>query len=279
MLAEYDSMGIPDFQRGLVWERSTVALLLESLYLNTPCGSIILWTSPVGSSRRKANAARKYMIVDGQQRIRSLHDVFDPPNAETEAGQPLVERLAANPDVDEREQSAGDSRATWCVNLGAMPEFQETFRGGKRFALFRRVRDPRSHGVQWDGQRVAQGAPLQDREALLPLKWFLDHGDDQIRRFALMPENSEIAKAALAILGNEPVKQRLRGMRTNHVFQVSILGADRSLRDAIGIYNRINTAGTHASVRREGSESVGPASLPIHPAHLGKAAVGPQPGG
>jgi hypothetical protein len=241
---QYDLMSIPDFQRGLVWERSTVALLLESLYYNTPCGSIVLWTPAAHSSGGGKDAPAKYTIVDGQQRIRSLYRVFGEASTENEAALPDLATVPQNTEDDgSDQQSTGDSRGTWCLNLGAMPEFQDSFRGGKRFALFRCVRDPRGHFSTKTEQRILSGAPVQDREALLPLQWFLDHDDAQIRALVRSGANATIAKAALAVLGTGTVKQRLREMRTNHVFQVSILDAGRSLRDVIGIYNRINTAG------------------------------------
>jgi hypothetical protein len=43
VLSEYNHLGVPHFQRGLVWDTDSVALLLESIYYGTPCGSIILW--------------------------------------------------------------------------------------------------------------------------------------------------------------------------------------------------------------------------------------------
>src|ERR1022692_3892534 len=85
LIRDYDSLGIPHFQRGLVWTDENTALLLESLYFNTPCGTIILWQAknpekegiPLPSRPGVLPAVPgsgkpKYLIVDGQQRIRSL---------------------------------------------------------------------------------------------------------------------------------------------------------------------------------------------------------------
>ena len=38
LLQAYDGMAIPHFQRGLVWDDSSVALLLESLFFETHVG-------------------------------------------------------------------------------------------------------------------------------------------------------------------------------------------------------------------------------------------------
>jgi len=42
LIGFYGVMGIPHFQRGLVWSDENTSLLLESLYFDTPCGTIIL---------------------------------------------------------------------------------------------------------------------------------------------------------------------------------------------------------------------------------------------
>jgi Protein of unknown function DUF262 len=77
LLQSYDQMAIPHFQRGLVWDPGSVALLLESLYFGTPCGSILLWRPKHPREHGVALGKRpEYLIIDGQQRIRSLHDVL-----------------------------------------------------------------------------------------------------------------------------------------------------------------------------------------------------------
>ena len=43
IIKEYPQLGIPHFQRGLVWGEESVSLLLESLYFETPCGELVLW--------------------------------------------------------------------------------------------------------------------------------------------------------------------------------------------------------------------------------------------
>ena len=46
LLGFYSQMGVPHFQRGLVWDTGSVSVLLESIDYRTPCGSIILWAPP-----------------------------------------------------------------------------------------------------------------------------------------------------------------------------------------------------------------------------------------
>lgn len=43
LLAALPGFALPHFQRGQVWRGESISLLLESLMLDTPCGSIILW--------------------------------------------------------------------------------------------------------------------------------------------------------------------------------------------------------------------------------------------
>jgi len=246
LLNVHDVMSIPHFQRGLVWDTSSVALLLESLFYATPCGSIILWEPANVSAQGIAlGQSPQYLIVDGQQRIRSLHGVFrDKDDGEN---QDSVMKWGDGADGGDQKNSGdvdegGDEdNGVWCLNLGRVPEFTE-FSGGKRFRLFRRAKDPRNQDAKQDGK--VRGAPLQDRKALLPLRWFLDHTKAEIRaRIGQEGPDRAVAKAAEAVLQNELVNGRLRQMLKRSVFQVSVLGSQRSLADVIGIYNRINSAG------------------------------------
>ncbi len=77
LLSQFDRLGIPHFQRGLLWKRDSVALLLESLYHGTPCGTVLLWKPlhPAEHGIPLGGGTPDLMIVDGQQRLRSLHRV------------------------------------------------------------------------------------------------------------------------------------------------------------------------------------------------------------
>ena len=80
LLCSYSSLGIPHFQRGLVWSNESVAALLESLHYDTPCGSIVLWKcnrTDYGRSLLDDDDNFEYLIVDGQQRLRSIYDSVD----------------------------------------------------------------------------------------------------------------------------------------------------------------------------------------------------------
>ncbi len=229
LLRFYSQMGIPHFQRGLVWDTGAVSLLLESIYHGTPCGSIILWAPPDAALQGipLGESSARFLIVDGQQRIRSLHSVFANGSADGPASENDVEEGPYDSEDSERDDGI------WCLNLGRLPEFAASFEGGRRYQLFRRVRDPRGP--------IQAGRPRVDREALLPLKWFTD--SDGVHQFVDLPENQAIAKAAKAVLANETVSQQLRQMRSRRAFDVSTLDSGHSHQDVVATFNRINSSG------------------------------------
>jgi Protein of unknown function DUF262 len=238
LLHEHRAMAIPHFQRGLVWDDDNVALLLESLYHGTPCGSIILWNPPADVAARVAVTPARYVIVDGQQRIRSLQDVFLTSGrvAAIHPTETYVQGEAAT-----ESGTKGDGQ-TWCLNLGRIPELKQIFAGGERFSLFRKATDPREYWTE-NGMRTAPGVAARDLEALLPLSWFLQHSDDEIRELVKQGQDAAVSKAALAVLECAGVRRRLRQMCVANLFQVALLDSGFHLTDVIGIYNRINSAG------------------------------------
>lgn len=69
---------VPEFQRGFVWKTTQVRDLAESLWLDFPVGSLLLWAS---SGPQEARAAKdgntpSLWIVDGQQRTTALAILF-----------------------------------------------------------------------------------------------------------------------------------------------------------------------------------------------------------
>lgn len=93
---------LPEIQRGYVWKPTQIAKLIESLYRGYPSGSLLLWQT-LETPETRAIAAQALTVkpavlplylLDGQQRLTSLHRVFtDHPeaqivlNVETEAFQ------------------------------------------------------------------------------------------------------------------------------------------------------------------------------------------------
>jgi uncharacterized protein with ParB-like and HNH nuclease domain len=140
ILASKNSLGVPHFQRGLVWNDTNTAMLLESLYFGTPCGNIVLWENPDKKNTEKhgiplfkSDESIEYVIIDGQQRTRSLCSVFD--------------------EINRRPQMNGDEVPyVWAANLFAFAEvfaqedkkFKDMFPKRKIESLFVKVKDPAS---------------------------------------------------------------------------------------------------------------------------------------
>ena len=74
---------LPEIQRDYVWKSPQIAKLLDSLYRQYPSGSLLLWesTEPVAekdvqSTLGGTGTYRPLYLLDGQQRLTSLHRVF-----------------------------------------------------------------------------------------------------------------------------------------------------------------------------------------------------------
>jgi hypothetical protein len=69
---------IPEFQRGFVWKPVQVRDLAESLWLNYPIGSLLIWNSSNGIQARTAIDSKNPSdwLVDGQQRSTALCILF-----------------------------------------------------------------------------------------------------------------------------------------------------------------------------------------------------------
>jgi hypothetical protein len=75
---------LPEIQRGYVWKPTQVANLIDSLYRRYPSGSMLLWRPDEEVAERLARItpsgsgpiAIPQYLLDGQQRLTSLHRVF-----------------------------------------------------------------------------------------------------------------------------------------------------------------------------------------------------------
>jgi hypothetical protein len=80
-----NKLGIPNFQRGAVWDTGNRVALLESIYEQSPCGSFVLW-APDADGRdprrhgvplcRSTSEMDLIWLVDGQQRTRAMLDTY-----------------------------------------------------------------------------------------------------------------------------------------------------------------------------------------------------------
>lgn len=71
-------LSVPEFQRGFVWKPTQVRDLAESLWLDYPIGSLLIWNSEGGVEERIARDAQRpsLWLVDGQQRTTALAILF-----------------------------------------------------------------------------------------------------------------------------------------------------------------------------------------------------------
>lgn len=69
---------IPEFQRGFVWKGAQVRDLAESLWLDYPIGSLLVWDSQQPTEERIVTDAQRpgLWVVDGQQRVTALSILF-----------------------------------------------------------------------------------------------------------------------------------------------------------------------------------------------------------
>lgn len=74
---------LPEIQRDYVWKSNQIAWLLDSLYRGYPSGTLLLWESDeevseknVASAVADTSVTRPQYLLDGQQRLTSLHRVF-----------------------------------------------------------------------------------------------------------------------------------------------------------------------------------------------------------
>lgn len=74
---EKNHVAVPEFQRGYVWKVPQVKKLFDSLIKKYPIGSFILWQTRQKIDARpidgEALPSKKFLILDGQQRLLSLY--------------------------------------------------------------------------------------------------------------------------------------------------------------------------------------------------------------
>jgi len=140
VIDRYSQLGLPHFQRGRVWGNEAIAALLESLFHNTPCGSFVFWQSkdnqangvPIDAS---TTAASKYLVIDGQQRIRSLHDAWN--------------------DTPGSDEDDTKSKKVWCINLSRVPRLERMLEQSKKTpTLFVWAPDPADETIKVQARRT-----------------------------------------------------------------------------------------------------------------------------
>ena len=241
VLEKVPELGIPHFQRGLVWGVESRAALLESLFFDTPCGSFVLWVpkdcASLGVPLDPAVSSElTYLVIDGQQRIRSLHSVF---HHRAESDDENDEQADAQDDVP------GHGRKAWCINLTRVPWFAPYLRTPAReYSLFVRTLDP---VLRKAGQ---QPSPLTNN--MLPLDRVLASDSWETPAIAPYRDLVQWDKKAegLTDMEREGLYRRLHEttleMKNRKLF-VSIQDRDDPAEMA-DLYNRINAGGKRVEV-------------------------------
>lgn len=122
-----------------------MSALMESLFYNTPCGSFVFWKPtdpaehgvPLDEGVDQENNGVEYLVVDGQQRIRSIRAVYN--DAELDSDD------EAEDDTSERTDAEEPRRRVWCINLAREPRFQSLLQNKdsrREYALFVNAVDP-----------------------------------------------------------------------------------------------------------------------------------------
>jgi hypothetical protein len=201
---------IPEFQRGFVWKSTQVRDLAESLWLNFPIGSLLLWNArtPVEEQIARDGQAPSVWLVDGQQRATALCALFGRKPywwSSAEEWNRLLQRYDIRFDIDAKE-----APFFWVAN-----------------AAIRKVRGHRYVPLQTllnlDLQRE------QDQKALMELakaikQEDLCHGMDSMEVYTRL--------------------DRVRKIRELDVVTITV---DHELEDVVEIFSRLNSKGTRVT--------------------------------
>jgi len=175
-------------------------------------------------------------IVDGQQRIRTLYEVFNDHRTDDVAG--------IREDTDEAALSEHHERdGIWCVNLCRIQEISDLLDDSlRRYPLFWRVRDP------------LRSTRPRFKYNLLPLRLLVAADRTELQRYPIKPlatagwdpgSRDRPAERILDLLDQRHILERFRTLRDRE-FPVELLEESQNrftLPEVVAMYNRINTAG------------------------------------
>ena len=271
IIRNYSSLGIPHFQRGSVWSDENIAALLESLYYDTPCGSFVLWPNDDENNGTPLKEGAKFrnLVIDGQQRIRSLYSVF----TEAEAA-PSGAPEAGDADPSPEEEDGGDSSTpyVWAINL-----YEAAGRDLRKKLRFKTKNQPRYRNlfakIQDPEKRAAEARKRQEKRAtqktafngeypyqydFFPLKYI----DREVKEASICFKSTTSAPEESApqiyvdITGDgteeerkalwdfiDGIRKRLKTLRESGRFTVYGLKKDASLEDVVHTFIRINSGG------------------------------------
>jgi|GEM_PF-4129939 len=230
---KYDLLGIPHFQRGLVWNDDSSSLLLESLYYNTPIGSFVLWKQNKQVYGKAYKNKYEYLIIDGQQRINTIHQIFT--------------------------QNTG-SEECWCINIEKALQKENLSSQAKKSALFVKISNPVNNFKKYlekkESEKYKYLSMNKYQYNFVPISQLLSDNKFLIihpeKAKKLRPQEFDHSKNPIFLkyLGPD-IDAELETLKTNIK---RILKAEIPVRvlydkyaEVINVYNRINSGGIKAS--------------------------------
>ena len=198
---------IPEFQRGFVWKATQIRDLAESLWLNYPIGTLLLWDGPEGCQERFATDSKRpdLWVVDGQQRTTALSILFGrkpywwPDN---ETWEKTLKKYDIRFDIDTTEEPY-----FWVANAGI-----------RKSKAMRYIK-------------------LRD---ILKLDTSKEDDQKELERMAEAIKADGLCKDK----SNMEIYTRLDRIRKIRDMQIGVITVDHDLEDVVEIFSRMNGKGT-----------------------------------
>src|ERR1035437_2938747 len=201
---------IPEFQRGFVWKPTQVRDLAESLWLDFPIGSLLVWNNQQPTEERIVRDAQRptLWVVDGQQRTTALSILFGRKPywwSSAEDWEKTTRRYDIRFDIDAKEPPY-----FWVANAGIRKA-----RGDRYIPMSKLlVLDTQKEGDQQKLMILAKEIKAQD----------LCKGADAMEVYTRL--------------------DRIRKIREKDIVTITI---DQELEDVVEIFSRLNSKGTRVT--------------------------------
>ncbi len=201
---------IPEFQRGFVWKATQVRDLLESLWLDYPIGSFLVWNSAGPVEEQHAHDAQRpgLWVVDGQQRTTALAILFG-------------RKPYWWPSVDDWNKTLTKYDIRFDVNAMAPPFFWVANAAIRKASVSRYV--PVRDLLVLDTQKEKDQKTLQETAKRIKTEG-LCNGMDAMEVYTKL--------------------DRIRKIRDKDVIVITI---DHELEDVVEVFSRLNSRGTRVT--------------------------------
>ena len=201
---------IPEFQRGFVWKSTQVRDLLESLWLDYPIGSLLVWNSSGPVEEQHAHDAQRpaLWVVDGQQRTAGLCILFG-------------RKPYWWPSVDEWNRTLTKYDIRFDVNATEPPHFWVANAAIRKASRTRYI--PVRELLVLDTAKEKDQKSLQELAKKVKYEGFCD-GMDAMEVYSRL--------------------DRVRKIRDKDVVVITI---DHELEDVVEVFSRLNSRGTRVT--------------------------------